>query len=57
MKKVSSRNCFTLAVTFYILSIMWFGTHRFSLGLVQAVVATAELCLGFYYRHKEKNGD
>ena len=57
MKKVSSKGCFTLAVTFAAMSIIWFGTHHFGAGVVQAIVAAAELGLGFYYRHKEKNGD
>ena len=57
MKKVSSKGCFILAITFFVISIMWFGTHHFGAGVVQAIVAAAELGLGFYYRHKEKNGD
>ena len=57
MKKVSSKGCFILAVTFAAMSIIWFGTHNFGAGVIQAIVAAAELCLGFYYRHKEKNGD
>ena len=57
MKKVSSKGCFILAITFFVISIIWFGTHHFGAGVVQAIVAAAELGLGFYYRHKEKNGD
>ena len=57
MKKVSSKHCFTLAVTFAAMSIIWFGTHHFGAGVVQAIVAAAELGLGFYYLHKEKKGE
>jgi len=57
MKKVSSKHCFTLAVTFAAMSIIWFGTHNFGAGVIQAIVAACELCLGFYYLHKEKKGE
>ena len=55
MKKISSKGCFTLAVTFAAVSVIWFATGSFGAGMIQAGVAVCELALGIYYRQKEKN--
>ena len=55
MRKVSSKSCFVLAVTFAFMSAVWFLSGSFGAGVVQAIVAACELVLGIYYYHKEKN--
>jgi c-di-AMP phosphodiesterase-like protein len=55
MKKVSSKSCFSLAIIFASISIIWFVTVSFSNGLIMAIVAFLELVLGIYHKHKEKN--
>lgn len=55
MKKPNSKSFFILAVTFALMSAIWFLSGSFGAGVIQAIVAACELFMGIYYLHKEKN--
>ena len=53
--KLSSTGCFVLAVTWLLVSLLWFfWVKNTTIGVVWLFVGVIELAIGFIMRHKEK---
>ena len=52
--KLSSTGCFILAVTWLLVSLLWFfWVKNTTIGIVWLIVGAGELVLSFIMRHKE----
>ena len=52
--KLSSTGCFILAVTWLLVSLLWFfWVKNTTIGIVWLIVGAGELVLAFIMRHKE----
>ena len=55
LMKLSSTGCFVLAVTWLLVSLLWFlWVKSTAIGVVWLIVGAAELAIAFVMRHKEK---
>ena len=53
--KLSSTGCFVLAVTWLLVSLLWFlWVKNTAIGIVWLIVGVAELAIAFIMHHKEK---
>lgn len=53
--KLSSTGCFILAVTWLLVSLLWFfWVKNTSIGVVWLIIGVVELVLAFIMRHKGK---
>ena len=53
--KLSGTGCFVLAVTWLLVSLLWFlWVKNTAIGVVWLIVGAAELAIAFIMRHKEK---
>ena len=53
--KRSSTGCFILAVTWLLVSLLWFfWVKNITIGVVWLMIGVAELVIAFLMRHKEK---
>ena len=53
--KLSSTGCFVLAVTWLLVSLLWFlWVKNTAIGVVWLIVGAAELAIAFIMHHKEK---
>lgn len=53
--KLSSTRCFILAVTWLLVSLLWFlWVKNTAIGVVWLIVGAVELAIAFVMRHKEK---
>ena len=52
--KLSSTGCFILAVTWLLVSLLWFlWVKNTAIGIVWLIVGAVELAIAFVMRHKE----
>ncbi len=55
LMKLSSTGCFILAVTWLLVSLLWFlWVKNTAIGVVWLIVGAVELAIAFVMRHKEK---
>ena len=55
LMKLSSTGCFVLAVTWLLVSLLWFlWVKNTAIGVVWLIVGVVELAIAFVMRHKEK---
>lgn len=55
LMKLSSTGCFALAVTWLLVSLLWFlWVKNTAIGVVWLIVGAVELAIAFVMRHKEK---
>lgn len=55
LMKLSSTGCFVLAVTWLLVSLLWFlWVKNTAIGVVWLIVGAVELAISFVMRHKEK---
>lgn len=55
LMKLSSTGCFVLAVTWLLVSLLWFlWVKNTAIGVVWLIVGAAELAIAFIMHHKEK---
>ena len=55
LMKLSSTGCFVLAVTWLLVSLLWFlWVKNTAIGVVWLIVGAAELAIAFIIRQKEK---
>ena len=53
--KLSSTGCFVLAVTWLLVSLLWFlWVKNTAIGVVWLIVGAVELAIALVMRHKEK---
>ena len=53
--KRSSTGCFILAVTWLLVSLLWFfWVKNIAIGVVWLIIGVVELVIAFLMRHKEK---
>lgn len=53
--KLSSTGCFVLAVTWLLMSLLWFlWVKNTAIGIVWLIVGAAELAIAFIMHHMEK---
>ena len=53
--KLSSTGCFILAITWLLVSLLWFfWVKNTSIGVVWLIIGVVELVVAFIMRHKEK---
>lgn len=55
LMKLSSTGCFVLAVTWLLVSLLWFlWVKNTAIGVAWLIVGAVELAIAFVMRHKEK---